>query len=159
MSLQLPCAIERYRKKQEKGYHLISIMEDGSNIFEKQVTGISKTKVGKPPTRLQKHAPASLQLDQMKAEAARSCPFGPSNGTSDGPIPIPLLTPLALSPIPFPETEEFVFPIDDKKATKSAPTSATALFGWKSPAGTGYVEASPLFSLFQNKCVLVNDSQ
>ena len=132
-------------------------MEEGGNIFEKQVIGMSKTKVGKPPTRLQKHAPASLQLDQMKAAAARSSPFEPSNGTSEAatPTPIPLLTPLALSPNPFPETEEFVFPIDDKKAATPAPTA----FGWTNPAGAGYVEASTLFAMFQNKCVLVNDGQ
>ena len=123
-------------------------MDDVGNIFEKQVIGMSKTKVGKPPTRLQRHAPASLQLDQMKVDAAR---------TSGAATPIPLLTPLALSPNPFPETEEFVFPTVDKKAATPAPTPIA--FDWKIPAGAGYVEASTLLALFQNKCVIVNDAQ
>ncbi|XVF68836.1 hypothetical protein PTKIN_Ptkin11bG0033000 [Pterospermum kingtungense] len=143
-------------------------MEDDGNIFEKQVIGMmSKTKVGKPPTRLQKHAPASLQLDQMKADAAagaaRNGDFGASNGgTYEAATPIPLLTPLAMSPsVRFPETEEeFVFPIDDRKEpAEPAPTPTSAVFGWKNPAGAGYVEASALFALFQNKCVLFNEAQ
>ena len=123
------------------------------NIFEKQVIGMSKTKVWKPPTRLQKRAPASLKLDQMKAAAARISPFGPSTGISEASTPIPLLKPLALSLNPFPGTEEFVFPTEDKE-----PATPTA-FGWKQSAGAGYVEASTLLALFQNKCVLVNDAQ
>ncbi|XP_022729601.1 uncharacterized protein LOC111284844 [Durio zibethinus] len=134
-------------------------MEDRRNIFEIQVTGISKTKEGKPPTRLQKHAPASLKLDQMKAAAARISPFGPCTGNSEAATPIPLLTPLALSPNPFPGTEEFLFPIDDKEAATPASTPTPTAFGWKQPAGAGYVEASTFMALFQNKCVLVNDAQ
>ncbi|XVF05462.1 hypothetical protein REPUB_Repub05bG0174300 [Reevesia pubescens] len=134
-------------------------MEDGENIFEKQVIGMNKTKVVKPPTRLQKHVPASLKLDQMKgySAAARTSSFEPSTVTnSESATPIPLLTPLALSPNSSAETEEFMFPIDDKRA---ATATATA-FGWKQPAGAGYnVEASTLLTLFQNKCVLVNEAQ
>ncbi|KAL4317792.1 hypothetical protein GQ457_18G006040 [Hibiscus cannabinus] len=84
-------------------------MEDCGNIFEKRVTGISKTRVGKPPTRLQKHAPESLKLDQMKPSTS------PSEAPAPTPIPIPLLTPLALSPSLFPDTDEFMFPIPKDK--------------------------------------------
>ncbi|KAH1130756.1 hypothetical protein J1N35_002134 [Gossypium stocksii] len=116
-------------------------MEDCGNIFEKQVIGVSKTKVGKPPTRLQKHAPESLKLDQMKA--------------AEAPIPIPLLTPLASSPISFPETDDFMFPMPNNM---NAPT--TAAFGWKPPVRAGFnVEAPTLLALFHNKCVLVNDAK
>lgn len=129
-------------------------MEDGENIFEKQVIGMmNKTKIGKPPTRLQKHAPATLQIDQMKGEAEAEA--ASRTTSSEAATPIPLLTPLAMSPTPFPDKEEeFVFPTDDRKA----PTSTA--FGWKNPAGAaGYVEASTFFALFQNKCVLFNDAQ
>ncbi|KAK8484965.1 hypothetical protein V6N13_082490 [Hibiscus sabdariffa] len=101
-------------------------MEDCGNIFEKRVIGISQTKVGKPPTRLQKHAPESLRLDQMKPSVART-------SRSDAPAPIPLLTPLALSPSLFPETDEFMFPIPKDK---NAPTN---------------VEASIFLALFRKK--------
>ncbi|MBA0604790.1 hypothetical protein Godav_017431 [Gossypium davidsonii] len=117
-------------------------MEDCGNIFEKQVIGVSKTKVGgKPPTRLQKHAPESLKLDQMKA--------------AEAPIPIPLLTPLASSPISFPETDDFMFLMPNNM---NAPTPTT--FGWKPPVRAGFnVEAPTLLALFHNKCVLVNDAK
>ncbi|MBA0732434.1 hypothetical protein Gogos_016526 [Gossypium gossypioides] len=117
-------------------------MEDCGNIFEKQVIGVSKTKVGgKPPTRLQKHAPESLKLDQMKA--------------AEAPIPIPLLTPLASSPISFPETDDFMFPMPNNM-NAPAPTA----FGWKPPVRAGFnVEAPTLLALFHNKCVLVNDAK
>ncbi|KAE8687239.1 hypothetical protein F3Y22_tig00111022pilonHSYRG00323 [Hibiscus syriacus] len=114
---------------------MISTMEGCGNIFEKRFIGISKTKVGKPPTRLQKHAPEFLKLDQMKASVAMT---GPSEA-------IPLLTPLALSPIPFPDTHEFMFPIPKDM---NAPTPT--------PFG---VEASTFLAPFQNKCVLLNDAK
>ncbi|XVF20003.1 hypothetical protein REPUB_Repub11eG0160400 [Reevesia pubescens] len=134
-------------------------MEEDRDIFEKQVIGMNKTKVGKPPTRLQKQAPASLKLDRMKivdASAGRTSTLGPSTRTSSEPAtPIPLLTPLALSPNPFPETNEFTFPTAGKKTTTPAPA-----FGWKqqAAAGAGYVDASTLLALFQNKCVTVNNA-
>ncbi|KAJ0084525.1 hypothetical protein Patl1_31284 [Pistacia atlantica] len=70
-------------------------MEDGENIFEKQSVSKSRTKVGKPPTRLQKHAPANLKLDE----------------SSSGNVSIiPLLSPLIESPKALAEGEELKFP-------------------------------------------------
>ncbi|KAE8711442.1 hypothetical protein F3Y22_tig00110293pilonHSYRG00043 [Hibiscus syriacus] len=123
-------------------------MEEIGNIFEKGITGISKTKVGKPPTRLQKHAPQSLKLDQMKAPVAKTSP-------DDAPSPIPLLTPLTESPSPFPETDEFMFPTP-KDMNATTPTSP----GQKQPVGAGInVEASTFLPRFRNQCVLVNDAK
>ncbi|KAF8683662.1 hypothetical protein HU200_044591 [Digitaria exilis] len=49
----------------------------------------------RPPSRLQKHAPASLQLEQ--AAAAGAVPAAGAWG--DGRAPIPLLSPLVMSPM------------------------------------------------------------
>lgn len=137
----------------------ISTMEDGGNLFEQQHIGLTKAIAGKPPTRLQKRAPASLKLDQMNAAAAGTSPFGSSGGTS--PAAIPLLSPLIPSQNSFSEIEEFVMPTwkngnqgtGDKKAAMPTP------IGWKHPAVPAYVEASTVFTLFQTKCLLVNDAQ
>ncbi|KAF8718768.1 hypothetical protein HU200_025070 [Digitaria exilis] len=50
----------------------------------------------RPPSRLQKHAPASLQLEQAAA-AAGAVPAAGAWG--DGRAPIPLLSPLVMSPM------------------------------------------------------------
>ncbi|XP_066388285.1 uncharacterized protein [Miscanthus floridulus] len=49
----------------------------------------------RPPSRLQKHAPASLQLEQVAAGAGTGA--GPAVW-GDGRAPIPLLSPLVVSP-------------------------------------------------------------
>ncbi|KAH1096182.1 hypothetical protein J1N35_013103 [Gossypium stocksii] len=124
-------------------------MEGGnSNIFDNVFVGMGKE--GKQPTmsrtRVQMHAPASLEIDNVKPD------FGFSAGTcKDASTPIPLLTPLALSPHPFPQSD------DMKAAAEPVPTA----FAWKEPVGGGapYVDASILFALFQTRCVLVNDTQ
>lgn len=77
---------------------LVEEMEDSENIFQKQAVSNTRTKVGKPPTRLQKHAPASLQLDQVTNPYASS-----SSGNFSI---IPLLSPLIESPKPLAEGEE-----------------------------------------------------
>ncbi|KAE8688682.1 hypothetical protein F3Y22_tig00110956pilonHSYRG00007 [Hibiscus syriacus] len=120
---------------------------------KKQVIGMEKSKEGKPPTRLQMHAPASLQLDQVEAN------FGTAKAAAaaSAATPIPLLTPLA-SPNLFPQTDDFMFPIDDSHR-KAAAIPVPTVFAWKEPAGAAHVEVSALFALFQNRCVLVNDAQ
>ncbi|KAK8550869.1 hypothetical protein V6N13_119375 [Hibiscus sabdariffa] len=122
-------------------------MEEG----KKQVVGMGKSKEGKPPTRLQMHAPSSLELDQVKAA------LGTSKAAAAA-TPIPLLTPVA-SPNLFPQKEEFVFPIDDNHRRAAAATPVPAAFAWKEPAEAAHVEVTTLFALFQNRCVLVNDEQ
>ncbi|TYI26214.1 hypothetical protein ES332_A05G100300v1 [Gossypium tomentosum] len=126
-------------------------MEGGNgNIFDNVFMGMGNSKEGKQPTmsrtRLQMHAPASLETDHVKPD------FGFSAGTCKAAAtPIPLLTPLALSPHPFPQS-------DDMKAAAEPVRTA---FAWKEPVGGGapYVDASTLFALFQTRCVLVNDAQ
>ncbi|KAG4132111.1 hypothetical protein ERO13_D08G012050v2 [Gossypium hirsutum] len=67
-------------------------METVGILLEKQVIDIYETNKPKPPTtRLQKHAPAPLQLSQMKPN---------TTVIEKGATPIPLLTPLASSPTP-----------------------------------------------------------
>ncbi|GLU02317.1 hypothetical protein SLE2022_195710 [Rubroshorea leprosula] len=123
-------------------------MEDNEVIFQKQVVPNTKTKFRKPPTRLQKHAPTSLQVHQVAGSS-----FGSSKAV------IPLLSPLTVSPRPL-ESEEFRFPIgDDKDNGAAAVTAMMVAGGWQHPAVVGYVENSALFNLFQSKCVLVNDVQ
>ncbi|KAK9022225.1 hypothetical protein V6N11_002507 [Hibiscus sabdariffa] len=114
---------------------------------------MGKSKEGKPPTRLQMHAPASLELDQVKAA------LGTSKAAAA--TPIPLLTPVA-SPNLFPQKEDFVFPVDDNHRRAAAAAAATPVptaFAWKEPAEAAHVEITTLFALFQNRCVLVNDEQ
>ncbi|KAK8513265.1 hypothetical protein V6N13_002014 [Hibiscus sabdariffa] len=120
-------------------------MEEG----KKQGGGMGKSKEGKPPTRLQMHAPASLELDEVKANFESAKPAAAT--------PIPLLTPLT-SPNLFPQANEIVFPIDDSHRKADAIPVPPA-FAWKEPAEAGHVEVSTLFALFQNRCVLVNDAQ
>ncbi|KAL6648379.1 hypothetical protein ACP70R_012603 [Stipagrostis hirtigluma subsp. patula] len=55
----------------------------------------------RPPSRLQKRAPASLQLEQGAAGASAGAGPGPAAGPAawrDGGAPIPLLSPLVMSP-------------------------------------------------------------
>ncbi|MBA0853777.1 hypothetical protein Goshw_021839 [Gossypium schwendimanii] len=126
-------------------------MENGGILLEKQVIDVYETNKPKPPTtRLQKHAPAPLQLSQMKPN---------TTVIEKGATPIPLLTPLASSPSPFLETQESVFPIDDHMEPVVQAPMGTAI-GWRNlPVGSGYAEPSTLFFLFQNKFLLVNDAQ
>ncbi|GMI92175.1 hypothetical protein like AT1G07476 [Hibiscus trionum] len=129
-------------------------MEEG----KKQVIGMGKSKEGKPPTRLQMHAPASLVLDQVNPTFGTSKAPPPPPAAAAAATPIPLLTPVA-SPNLFLQTEQFVFPMDDSHRKAAAETPVPTAFAWKEPAGAAHVEASTLFALFQNRCVLVNDAQ
>lgn len=52
----------------------------------------------RPPSRLQKHAPASLQLEQGAAAAAGTGAGAGPAVWGDGRAPIPLLSPLVVSP-------------------------------------------------------------
>lgn len=124
-------------------------MEDCvENIFQKQALVSSKTKIRKPPTRLQRQAPASLQLHHV----------GSSGYTNPNLTVIPLLSPLVVSPESLPEAEDFRFPkcdgsnemsCSDQKKERQHAYAAMA----------GYAEPSTLFNnVFQSKCVLVNDA-
>ncbi|XP_050203609.1 uncharacterized protein LOC126653725 [Mercurialis annua] len=125
---------------------------NNGNLFQNQGQVMSKTKVGKPPTRLQKRAPTTLQVNY-----STSYPLLPSSGSPH--TPIPLLSPLVVSPQPLSEAEEFRFPIMGGDSKKVAPA---VLPGgeWHHPAvANGYIEPSSLFNIFQSKCVLVNHAK
>ncbi|XP_022148421.1 uncharacterized protein LOC111017071 [Momordica charantia] len=61
----------------------------------------AKSRIPKPPTRLQKQAPASLHLDQVSSTS-----MAPGGAETSSKAILPLLSPLPLSPQPWPETEE-----------------------------------------------------
>ncbi|KAJ8750597.1 hypothetical protein K2173_015769 [Erythroxylum novogranatense] len=127
--------------------------DDWDNIFQRQRHFVANNngKVGKPPTRLQKHAPASLVLDHLPTN-----PIVPE--ASGSRTPIPLLSPLVLSPQPLPQEEaeqEFVFHNCCGRDTLLPEPGKC-----QHPAmSAGYMDPSSLFCFFQSKCVLVNHTQ
>ncbi|OAY61178.1 uncharacterized protein LOC110610411 [Manihot esculenta] len=136
--------------------------KNDDNIFQRQaqVVAKTKTKVGKPPTRLQKKAPATLEV----ANYAKTYHLMLSKEASSPLTPIPLLSPLILSPPLSPQqAEEFMFPMisggDKGKEEKRGAYCVPG--GWQHPAAPngGYMEPSSLFTFFQYKCVLVNHAE
>lgn len=148
-------------------------MEDSENIFQTQQQAVSKTepKVGKPPTRLQRQAPSSLDLNHVvNTNTNPNTNNFIANKVSASPdaqlAAIPLLSPLVASPQALPtEPEDFKFPkfgdndmgLDDDDVESVIIPSIPG--GWQHPAVAGYTEPSALFSFFQSKCVLVTDAQ
>jgi hypothetical protein len=115
----------------------------------------AKPKVGgKAPTRLQRHAPASLQLDKIDAAATGSFSAATSGET---PKAIPLLSPLVLSPEPLPETVEKILSESDNGEKRSLQGSPAG--GWKHPAVATFTEPPNLLALLQSQCVLVDNVQ
>ncbi|XP_059431172.1 uncharacterized protein LOC132164647 [Corylus avellana] len=110
-----------------------------------------KPKAGKAPTRLQKHAPASLQLDKIPATS----PFSGASGET--PKAIPLLSPLVLSPEPLPETVEKRLSESENGHEKRSLCSPAG--GWKHPAVATFTEPPNLLALLQSQCVLVDNVQ
>jgi hypothetical protein len=101
---------------------------------------------GKAPTRLQRHAPASLQLDKIDAAASGETPKA-----------IPLLSPLVLSPEPLPETVEKILSESENGEKRSLQGSPAG--GWKHPAVATFTEPPNLLALLQSQCVLVDNVQ
>ncbi|XP_010920521.1 uncharacterized protein [Elaeis guineensis] len=113
----------------------------------------------KAPTRLQKRAPASLQLDRSINSSAR----GKADSDSS-PTPIPLLSPLILSPTP--EFEADVAPVsevekkgggecEDEERMSMPPPG-----GWRHPAlPMVVVEPASLLPMFHFQCALVHNVQ
>ncbi|KAJ1406923.1 hypothetical protein SESBI_24737 [Sesbania bispinosa] len=116
-------------------------MEDKANL-------INRSSEGGCLTRLQKHAPASLDIDKVLNER-------PSNPFSQASEAIPLLSPLILSPQPLitvqARTSENIS-VDHGRSSSSMPSS-----GWEHPAIMApFTEPSSLCSFFQKQCVFVN---
>ncbi|WOL06940.1 hypothetical protein Cni_G15675 [Canna indica] len=112
----------------------------------------------KPPSRLQRRAPATLQLDANMQQ--------PDNGAA----PIPFLSPLVVSPAPLWEAA------DDYSASKrpelnkggdvdaqKAPMTTSPSFppaGWRHPAlSMAAVEPASLGPLFEFQCSLMHNGQ
>lgn len=136
----------------------------------------------KPPTRLQKQAPACLNLDQV-AMAAAAATSGPNNATDLKAIP--LLSPLVLSPQPlsagaaekrrslaFGEDRQDNIGHDDcnKRVEGEAPAAAAAASppapppnnvdgGWQHPAVPTFTDPSTLLTKFQSQCMIVNQAR
>ncbi|XP_010523141.1 PREDICTED: uncharacterized protein LOC104801530 [Tarenaya hassleriana] len=123
-------------------------MESSGSVFDhKQM--VAKTERGESPrssTRLQRRAPAALQLD-----CTAQNPFA-VEGTAI-PLLSPLYVPPSLSSSPR-EGEGFGFHSSpDKEGSQALPDSQG---GWQHPAIS---EHSELVTMFQTKFVLVNDSR
>lgn len=124
-------------------------MEDSDNIFLKQAVSKSRAKVGKPPTRLQNHAPTNLKLDQVT---------NPYASASSGNVPIiPLLSPLIESPKPVAEGDELMFCGSGNNEVKCSCDEKKN--GGSVPGERAVDDPSTLFSVFQSKFVIVNDAQ
>lgn len=128
-------------------------MEENRNVCQKE----AKPKGGKPPTRLQKHAPASLQLDKVAPAV------DPSAVSGETPKAIPFLSPLVLSPQPLPETVEKrsgESGSDDQKDNgEEEKSEALSPGGWQHPAAPALADPAALCTSFQSKCLLVDHVQ
>ncbi|KAF3443475.1 hypothetical protein FNV43_RR05099 [Rhamnella rubrinervis] len=109
----------------------------------------------KPPTRLQKQAPASLNLDHVSVTS-----------TNETPKAIPLLSPLILSAQPplleTTEKQRFMYFDDDQlhniDHNKSIAAAASG-GGWQHPAVPTFTDPSTLLTFFQSQCMIVNPAQ
>ncbi|XP_057453135.1 uncharacterized protein LOC130744996 [Lotus japonicus] len=125
-------------------------MEDKASLIR------TKGRAGGCPTRLQKHAPASLEIDKVLSERP-SNPFGEASNA------IPLLSPLVISPqILYAETVEQNPNAQNSGGNEgwsSSSKSNTPNTGWKHPAMAPFPEPSSLCSFLQKQCVIVNNTQ
>ncbi|KAF7120466.1 hypothetical protein RHSIM_Rhsim13G0077200 [Rhododendron simsii] len=115
-----------------------------------------------PQTRLQKQAPAALQLDQMVVDGETENPYYCAR-SNEAPscCAIPLLSPLVLSPMHSREGEEeeqLVIP-SARSSSGNVVDDETTITPPQSPDSDAFPEASSLFSFFQAQCTLVNRVQ
>ncbi|OVA17805.1 hypothetical protein BVC80_1835g193 [Macleaya cordata] len=160
--------------------------ENNNNIFRKDI--IRGRGDNKPPSRLQKQSPATLQLDPTSSFVVSSgannnhlfssC-SSPGNDTPYSNCPIPLLSPLVLTPppLPLPNDDPQVVVVvveegshhdeprkgsNDQTGSESinAP-SPSSNAGWEHPAApaSAFIEPSSLISFLQSQCVLVHHIQ
>ncbi|KAK3018622.1 hypothetical protein RJ639_003491 [Escallonia herrerae] len=125
----------------------------------KETKGQARIPTGKSPTRLQKHAPAALQLDYVASRTdAHPCP---SSGAPFSPCAIPLLSPLVLPPPPLPEADErpSVGSGSNEQGSCDQTGPSQNPGGWQHPAAGTLTEPASLFAFFQSQCKLVPHSQ
>ncbi|GAB4824443.1 hypothetical protein Ancab_007328 [Ancistrocladus abbreviatus] len=113
---------------------------------------------GRPPSRLQKRAPAALQLDSNSRGSATKNPFAADSG-EPAVAAIPLLSPLILGPLQLPESEDNGGEGVQDGSQGSNQGQVLAVppggEGWQHPA-VAATDASSLFSFFQSQCALVD---
>ncbi|CAL0322140.1 unnamed protein product [Lupinus luteus] len=117
-------------------------MEDKANMIKK----------GSCPTRLQKHAPACLEIDKV---------FNGNNPFGEPSKAIPLLSPLIISPKPLyaGSSINIQAPILENNNGDHGSSPSTTSNGWEHPAMATFPETSSLCSVFQKQCVFVNHAQ
>ncbi|KAG8387898.1 hypothetical protein BUALT_Bualt02G0069300 [Buddleja alternifolia] len=104
-----------------------------------------KNKKKKPFTRLQKHAPAALQLAQITTGVKE-------NEDDSDHCAIPLLSPLVLSPTPL-----LVEDGEEQLAKTTESGNISTREGWQHPAVDGItIDPSKLGALLKSQCVLVD---
>ncbi|XP_061368481.1 uncharacterized protein LOC133311441 [Gastrolobium bilobum] len=128
----------------------------------KLIKGGTNAREGVYPTRLKKHAPASLEIDKVLSGRPDN-PFAPSVEASNA---IPLLSPLFLSPQTlYSETTIHARTSENSGnngsiSNEGRSSSSTPINnGWKHPAMAPCPEPSSLCSILQKQCVLVNNTQ
>ncbi|XP_027343403.1 uncharacterized protein LOC113855973 [Abrus precatorius] len=115
-------------------------MEDKDNL-------IKKSRGEGCPTRLQKHAPASLDIDR------------PSNPFAEASKAIPLLSPLILSPQPTYAEISVKAPTSENSVNHGSINEGIPATGSEHPAMASFPEPLSLSSFFQKQCVFVNHAQ
>ncbi|XP_023512816.1 uncharacterized protein LOC111777440 [Cucurbita pepo subsp. pepo] len=116
-------------------------------------------RIPKPPTRLQKQAPAGLYLDQLSSVSMSSVGTEISSKTV-----LPLLSPLPSSPQPFSETEGNRMLTNGNGADSGGNGDQRGIVfaspgGWQHPAvAATYADPSTLFTFFQSKCIITSNT-
>ncbi|XP_038902307.1 uncharacterized protein LOC120088941 [Benincasa hispida] len=119
-----------------------------------------KARLPKPPTRLQKQAPASLHLDQLSSVSM-------SSGSADtcSKAILPLLSPLPLSPQPLPEIDGNRISANGNAADGGGGNGDqrgigfAAPGGWQHPAvAATFPDPSTLFTFFQSQCIVTSNT-
>ncbi|CAD5164919.1 unnamed protein product [Musa acuminata subsp. malaccensis] len=130
--------------------------------MEVKIPRLIDTKAGnerkKPSSRLQKQAPATLQLDATKRNTA----FVMGADDAAASAPIPLLSPLLLSPSPLWDAEESNSAGEDKGDGGGSQTSSPASppEGWHHPAlPVAAMEPASLVPSFELQCSMVHHVQ
>ncbi|KAL6967585.1 hypothetical protein U1Q18_033393 [Sarracenia purpurea var. burkii] len=147
----------------------MEISNDDGNNGSRKAKSKSILPAAKPPTRLQKQAPAALHLDQFAVSGNIDNSNYPSSSTETfSRCAIPLLSPLVVSPIPSKERERKQSTAiagsgcgDDESSQGSdgSTITPTQSSGWQHPAAEALPDASSLVNLFQSQFLLVHHAQ
>lgn len=163
-----PARVENPRTRR----HRMELIEAAAAPADERTKAAAASASKKPPSRLQKSAPSSLQLEDAAAVGG----WGERGGVSaSARTPIPLLSPLILSPAPLwedvdlgreskeeeQEQEEKVRPPVAGPPPPPPPPAGPQGEGWRHPAlpMVAVVEPGSLVKFFQSQCAIVNNAQ